>query len=177
MTASDSTRVMNDFCDDFEENKLFCSCNVTEKNIEFCVSLRQNVEKTGSKIVVNDRIRNLNKESVIIPIRGLFEHFNLIEIIGFEGAKVLSKKEAQILAQKSLPPETRTIIPEMASGPLEYTLAPEEYLKSEYYLDDFFELEPMVDYKISFGRKIDLSNQSNEKNIVTVFGSFRIEDK
>lgn len=169
VTISKHEKKRQEFCDKFKVGSLHCSCKSVDGNVEYCIAIRQIAGEGYTKIVVNDRITNLNEMLLSVQLRGRFEDLYDLRVFDFRGNRLLSKKEqAEALVKETNQDGQGPIIPDMISQRHEPVreLSMGESIESEYDLSSTFHLKSGNRYRITFGRNMVRQENGRDVNLI-----------
>ncbi len=167
-----------EFCSVSKYESAQCNCGPITEGLRFCVaiSLSKPTGKASFDFVVNDSLKNVSDKPIKISMVGDFSTFYTVTILDPSGNILLSKRE--IAAKNSAERNDNTIsdLPVISlRGPIEQELAPQQELKSEFKLNQYYDFESKGKYQIEISRKIPKQDKSGMANVS--YGTIVVEVK
>jgi hypothetical protein len=180
VSVSRPEKKTQEFCDKFRVGSLHCSCKSMDGGVGYCLAIRQIAGEGYTKIVVNDRITNLNEISLSVQLKGRVDDLYDLRVSDRRGNRLLSKKEqAEALAREKYPKGQGPINPDVTSQRHEPVreLSTGEFIESEYDLSAFFDLKSGRRYRINFGRNMIRQKNGPDVNLANFEVEIKIPNK
>ncbi len=138
-----------------------CSCNEISNTIKFCASVSQVSAEKGYTLVLNTSIKNLSGNNIKVSmIEGFYEQYKIV-IKNPDGKKLLSYEELKVEENQNSNSNEITSIPTISLRSDRFKeIPPQEELKSECNLSDFYKFEKGK-YQIEISRKLPSRKGSN----------------
>lgn len=151
-------------------------CSSIVEGLQFCTTSTFVSIKSGEKVTINVSIQNMTDKTISIANGNLSDFYNVV-VTDLSGDKIPSftEKLKKEVDEGKIPLEDLIRALPINSSPQKVILVPQQELKIEFNLSDFYDLKTKGKYQIEISRKIPKQNGLGNTEIS--FGAIEIEVK
>lgn len=157
---------------DTEKGQAKCSSDA--EGFQFCTNTPHISANSGENVAIQVVLKNTTKKPVTI-VRSSFNEMYNIKVMDSKGGTVRSIEEMQADKIKSNADNEQVLELPLNSSPQKVQLAPQQELRTEYNLSNFYDLKAKGKYQIEISRKIPKLNGIGFVELS--FGAIEVEIK